>query len=63
MRDNGALNGKEVLLSDDQLIVSRTDLAGRIVYANADFIQISGFSEAELIGQPHNIIRSPRGLC
>lgn len=59
MRDNGPLNGKEIVLRDDQLIVSRTDLQGRIVYANADFIEINGFSEDELIGQPQNIIRAP----
>lgn len=54
MRDNGPLNGKEIVLRDDQLIVSRTDLQGRIVYANADFIEINGFSEDGLIGQPQS---------
>ena len=46
-------------LRDDQILVSRADLAGRIVYANADFVEISGYSEAEHIGQPHNILRHP----
>ena len=55
MRDNGAISNRLVELGDDQIIVSRADLAGRIVYVNADFVEISGYSEAELIGQPHNI--------
>ena len=59
MRNNGALSGREIELRDDQLIVSRTDLRGRIVYANAEFIEISGYSEQEILGQPHNIIRHP----
>ena len=59
MRDNGAVSGKEIELRDDQLIISRTDDQGRIVYINPDFTEISGFSEEELIGQPHNIVRHP----
>ena len=59
MRDNGATSNRLVELGDDQIIVSRADLAGRIVYVNADFVEISGFSEAELVGQSHNIIRHP----
>ena len=48
-----------IKLGDDQVLVSRADLTGRIVHANADFVEISGYSEAELIGQQHNIIRHP----
>lgn len=59
MRDNGAISNRLVELGDDQIIISRADLAGRIVYINVDFVEISGYSEAELIGQPHNIIRHP----
>jgi PAS domain S-box-containing protein len=59
MRDNGATSNRLVELGDDQIIISRADLAGRIVYVNADFVEISGYCEAELIGQPHNIIRHP----
>ena len=59
MRDNGAISNRLVELGDDQIIISRADLAGRIVYVNVDFVEISGYSEAELIGQPHNIIRHP----
>ena len=59
MPDRSAPGNRIIELSDDQIIVSRSDLAGRIIYANSDFIEISGFSEAELIGQLHNIIRHP----
>lgn len=59
MRQNLPVTDVEVLLHDDDLIVSKTDLKGRIVYANATFLRISGFSEAELLGQAHNIVRHP----
>jgi aerotaxis receptor len=39
--------------------VSVTDLKGRIVYCNAVFVTVSGYSEAELLGQPHNLVRHP----
>ena len=59
MRDNGFTSGHEIELEDDQLIISRADIQGRIVFANADFVEISGFSEEELLGQPHSVIRHP----
>ena len=59
MRINSPVTGREVELTDRHNIVSRTDLKGQIVYVNRDFIDISGFDEAELIGQPHNIVRHP----
>jgi methyl-accepting chemotaxis protein len=49
----------EVALRDDSMIVSKTDLKGRITYVNRDFLDISGFTETELIGEPHNIVRHP----
>jgi len=44
---------------DENLIVSKTDSRGIITYVNHRFIEISGYSEDELMGQPHNIIRHP----
>jgi PAS domain S-box-containing protein len=41
------------------VIYSRTDLKGIITYASEAFCDISGFSKAELLGKPHNIIRHP----
>jgi len=52
-------NTQEVVIREDDLIVSKTDPKGRITYCNRIFIEISGYSEAELLGQPHNIIRHP----
>ncbi len=59
MRNNQPISNVEVPLKDDTLIVSKTDLKGRITYINRDFLQISGFTEQELIGEPHNIVRHP----
>ncbi|GIE90048.1 PAS domain-containing protein [Actinoplanes regularis] len=42
-----------------ELIVTKTDLKGRLTYANDVFLRISVFAEDEAIGQPHNIIRHP----
>jgi len=42
-----------------ELIVSRTDLNGKITYANDTFLEISGFTKDELIGQNHNVVRHP----
>jgi PAS domain S-box-containing protein len=53
------LTGVERRLDANDLIVSKTDLAGRITYANRTFIGISGYTEPELLGQPHNILRHP----
>ena len=41
-------------------IVTKTDLSGRITYANDNFCKISGYSRDELINQPHNIVRHPK---
>lgn len=53
------LTGIERTLGRDEIIVSKTDLAGRITYANRVFQRISGYSEAELLGAPHNLVRHP----
>ena len=59
MRNNQPVTQKEVLLSPGQSIVSTTDLKGQITSVNQAFLEISGFTEAELIGEPHNIVRHP----
>jgi methyl-accepting chemotaxis protein len=59
MRTNLPITQTEYVLADGETIVSRTDLKGKITYVNRDFIVASGFTEAELIGQPHNILRHP----
>lgn len=49
----------EYKLDDDTMIVSKTDLKGRITYVNDQFIEVSGFEESELINRAHNIVRHP----
>ena len=49
----------ETEVPQDELIISRTDLKGMITYANETFCEISGYSESELIGKAHNIVRHP----
>ena len=46
-------------MREDDFLVSRTDLKGRIVYGNQIFIEFSGYAEHELLGQQHNIVRHP----
>lgn len=43
----------------DDFIVSKTDAKGRITYCNPIFIEFSGYTESELLGKQHNIIRHP----
>ena len=59
MRSNLPVTNVEHVLKSTDTIVSKTDLHGNITYVNQDFIDISGFSEAELIGAPQNIVRHP----
>lgn len=47
----------EIYMKEDDFIVSKTDLKGRITYGNEIFIKMSGYSEQELLDAPHNILR------
>jgi PAS domain S-box-containing protein len=49
----------EVPYPDGKLIVSRTDPGGIITHCNPAFIEMSGYTRAELIGAPHSILRHP----
>ena len=59
MRTNLPVTTVEYPITDETLIVSKTDTKGRLTYFNDQFIDAAGFTEAELMGQPHNIIRHP----
>ncbi|MFZ1546966.1 MAG: methyl-accepting chemotaxis protein [Candidatus Nitrotoga sp.] len=59
MRSNLPVTQNEIQLTDSTMIVSKTNLKGQITYVNKDFLDISGFTEAELINEPHNIVRHP----
>ena len=53
------LTGVERFFDEDEIIVSKTDLKGRITYANQVFQQVAGYTEEELLGVPHSIVRHP----
>jgi len=59
MRVNLPVTQHSYEFPSDQTLVSITDLKGRITYCNANFVEVSGYSRAELIGQPHNLVRHP----
>ncbi len=59
MRSNLPVTHQEVMLKDGEIIVSKTDLKGRITYVNQTFLDISGFTEKECLGEPHNMVRHP----
>ncbi len=59
MKINMPVTTNEYVLTDADTIVSTTDLKGITTSVNRDFLRISGFTEAELIGVNHNIVRHP----
>ena len=59
MRANRSVTNVEQSFAVDQRLISTTDTSGKITYCNKEFIRISGYSEAELMGSPHNLVRHP----
>jgi methyl-accepting chemotaxis protein len=59
MQINQPVSQNEYVVRDGALIVSTTDLDGRIVLVSPEFIQVSGFSAEELIGKDHGALRHP----
>ncbi|ATX78944.1 methyl-accepting chemotaxis sensory transducer with Pas/Pac sensor [Mariprofundus aestuarium] len=58
MKKNLPVTDHEISL-DSRIVASKTDLKGRITYVNQAFVDISGYSREELIGQAHNLVRHP----
>jgi PAS domain S-box-containing protein len=52
-----ALN--EIILGEDDILISCTDVKGRINFANSRFYEIAEYERGELLNKPHNIIRHP----
>lgn len=50
---------EEIYFGKDEIIVSKTDLKGRLVYANDIFCRVAEMSTQDVIGEPHSIIRHP----
>ncbi|EIU9966555.1 PAS domain-containing protein [Campylobacter coli] len=48
---------KEIFLQENSLITSKTDLKGKIVYANDDFLKYAGYTMAEVLYKPHSMVR------
>lgn len=59
MRINSPITDREYCFGQNETLVSVTDTKGHITYCNPAFLEVSGFAEAELLGQAHNIIRHP----
>ncbi|MEY4752488.1 MAG: hypothetical protein RJA44_163 [Pseudomonadota bacterium] len=59
MRINTPVSRNEYRVPPGRPLVSTTDLKGRILYCNPSFIEVSGYTREELLGQPHNLIRHP----
>jgi aerotaxis receptor len=59
LRLNLPVNPVEQRFPEHQRLISATDTSSLINYCNAEFAAISGYSEAELIGSPHNLVRHP----
>jgi len=59
MRKNLPVTLTETLLPENEFIYSRTDLKGMISEANEAFCAVSAYTRAEMIGQPHNMVRHP----
>jgi PAS domain S-box-containing protein len=54
-----SINNNEKTLGDNDFIVSKTDLKGKIIYCNEIFVEMSGYDAEKLICANHNLIRHP----
>lgn len=54
-----APSGHERTFGKDEIIVTKTDLQGRITYANDVFLRVAGYTEAEVLGAAHSLVRHP----
>ncbi len=59
MRINQPVSQREHEIPDEATLMSTTDIASHVTYANAAFVAASGFDRDELLGQPHNVVRHP----
>ena len=59
MNRDQSLTGRERSFGDDDIIVSKTDLKGRLTYVNRVFLDIADLTLRETVGKPHSLIRHP----
>ena len=50
---------KEIVMDANDFIVSKTNTKGILTYCNEIFIEMAEYTESELLGKNHNIIRHP----
>ena len=48
---------KEIVITEDTLITSKTDLRGDIIYANSHFLKYAGYKMEDILYKPHSIVR------
>ena len=59
MRNNQPVTQSEYEFPDNATLMSTTDTKSHVTYANAAFVEVSGFDLKEILGQPHNLVRHP----
>jgi methyl-accepting chemotaxis protein len=59
MKINEPVTQKEIPFPEGTILVTKTNLKGMITFCNSDFVKISGFTEDELVGSSHNVVRHP----
>ena len=59
MKINEPVTDREIPFPRESILVSKTDKKGVLTYANPAFVAVSGFSEQELLGKSHNVVRHP----
>ncbi len=60
MKPDVHVTGVERHFDPNDFIVSKTDTKGIITYTNRVFMDVAGYTEEELLGKPHNLIRHPQ---
>lgn len=59
MAKDMSMSGVERFFDDNEIIVSKTDLKGRLTYVNDVFLKLASYTEKECLGEPHSKIRNP----
>lgn len=59
MSSSSWVTQNEYPLDADTTLMSTTDLHSYMTHTNDTFVQVSGYSLQELLGQPHNMVRHP----
>jgi len=57
--DKKSVTGVQRDFEENEIIVSKTDLKGHLTYVNDVFLRLASYTEKEVLGQPHNMIRHP----